>query len=117
MNELEFYKDQVDVYNNIVGKFESIERKGKTMPYTSINGHMFSFMSKSGEMGLRLSKPDLNAFLEVHHAKQMLQHGRVMKEYVNVPQVVFKDVQLLESYFQKSIDYVSGLKPKPTKKK
>lgn len=117
MNELEHYKDQVDVYDILVRKFESIERKGKTMPYTSINGHMFSFMSKSGEMGLRLSKLDLNAFLEVHNAEHMLQHGRVMKEYVHVPQVVFKDLQLLEGYFQKSIDYVSGLKPKPTKKK
>lgn len=31
-------------------------RKGKTMPYTSHNGHMFTLYNKAGEMGIRFSK-------------------------------------------------------------
>jgi len=32
------------------------ERKGKTVLYTSANGHIFSFINKDGEFGIRLGK-------------------------------------------------------------
>lgn len=115
-NNMEYQKC-VELYNDLINQLSEIERKGKTMPYTSINGHMFSFLNKDGQIGLRLSKTDLAEFIELYKAEQMIQHGRVMKEYVSIPVNVLDNTEVLSSYFKKSLDYVSGLKPKPTKKK
>ncbi len=104
-------------YNTLVENNPEIERKGKTMPYTSINGHMFSFLSKEGVMGLRLSTEDRVLFIEKFKSSLMEQHGRIMKEYVKVPANLLVKTETLSAYLQKSLDYVSKLKPKPTKKK
>jgi len=104
-------------YNALIVNHPAIERKGKTTPYTSIHGHMFSFLSKEGEMGLRLSKEDRATFINLYDTQLMVQHGRVMKEYVKVPQTLLKDIDSLSIYFEKSFSYVSSLKPKPSRKK
>lgn len=55
------------------------------MPYTSVNGHMFSFLDKNGEMGLRLPQPERDEFIKKYDTKLLVQHDKVMKEYVVVP--------------------------------
>ncbi len=105
------------LYDLLISSNPSIERKGKTTPYTSINGHMFSFLSKDGKMGLRLSKEDRDKFIETYETVLMEQHGRIMKEYVEVPDDLLKETKQLSNYLQKSFDYVSSLKPKTTTKK
>lgn len=105
------------LYDQLIENNPAIERKGKTTPYTSINGHMFSFLSKEGDMGLRLSNDDRLAFMEKYHTSLMEQHGRTMKEYVRVSKDLLRKPEELTEYLQKSFDYVSQLKPKPTKKK
>ena len=111
------YEEAKDLYNKLVDKQPGIERKGKTMPYTSINGHMTSFLNKEGKMGLRLSKDDIAEFIEQHEANVMEQHGRVMKEFVEVPEGLLGQTDELAKYFERSVVYVGGLKPKATKKK
>ena len=108
--------DAITLYDQLIEKNPAIERKGKTTPYTSINGHMFSFLSKSGEMGLRLSNEDRSNFMQKYNAPLMEQHGRIMKEYVHVPNELMEQQELAE-YLDKSLAYVSSLKPKPSKKK
>lgn len=103
-------------FDTLIEGFSSIKRKGKTMPYTAVNGHMSSFLSKEGEMGLRLSKEDLEVFILKFETVQMEQHGRLMKEFVLVPDQVLGDTKLISVYFEKSVGYVSGLKPKAKKK-
>lgn len=44
------------IYDQIVERCPRFERKGKTMPYTSANGHMFSLLNKAGELGFRYAK-------------------------------------------------------------
>lgn len=117
MPELDFYTSRLEIYNTLVDQLQQIERKGKTMPYTSLNGHMFSFLSKEGKIGLRLSKSDLSICIDKFQAIQMLQHGRVMKEYVEVPNTMLEDTEELAAFFQKSLEYVKTLKPKPSKSK
>ena len=39
------YADNLELYEKLVATNPQVERKGKTMPYTSLNGHMFSFLS------------------------------------------------------------------------
>jgi hypothetical protein len=105
----------VELYDKLIASNPAIERKGKTMPYTSVNGHMFSFLDKEGEMGLRLSKQGRNEFIEKYKTKLSVQHGAVMKEYVVVPNDLLQDLKTLSDYLQESYEYVSGLKPKSQK--
>lgn len=105
-------KQALELYDKLIQTNPNIERKGKTMPYTSVNGHMFSFLDKEGKMGLRLSKEHLNAFLEKFGTNLMIQHGRTMKEYVEIPKDLLVDTDQLSEYLKMSFAYVSGLKPK-----
>lgn len=104
-------------YEDLVKLFPSITLKGKTMPYTSLNGHMFSFLDKDGKMGLRLPELERSKFIQENKSGLMEQHGRIMKEYVIVPDKLIKNTDKLSKYFEQSIKYVSSLKPKSTKKK
>ena len=49
-------EDKVALYDELVKLCPRFERKGKNNPYTSANGHMFSFINKDGEFGIRFSK-------------------------------------------------------------
>lgn len=115
--KVEIPREKLALYDQLIGSNSEIERKGKTTPYTSLNGHMFSFLSKEGAMGLRLSDNDREDFIKDHNANLMEQHGRIMKEYVAIPDALLQNTAQLSGYLQKSLDYVSQLKPKPTKKK
>lgn len=108
---------KIELYDKLISTVPKIERKGKTTPYTSINGHMFSFLSKEGKMGLRLSATDREEFIKSYNSNLMEQHGRTMKEYVEIPDDLLQNTQELSDYLHKSLAYVSSLKPKPTKKK
>ena len=105
-----------ELYNKVIESQSTVERKGKTMPYTSLNGHMTSFLSKEGKVGLRLSPQDLNEVMDKYDAPLMVQHERTMKEFVDVPQSLLEDTPILQRYCEKSNRYVTSLKPKPSKK-
>lgn len=49
------------IYESAIAR-AGLERKGKTMPYTSSNGYMFSQLNKDLEIGIRLSKADTEEF-------------------------------------------------------
>jgi hypothetical protein len=107
----------LELYEKLVATNPNIKRKGKTMPYTSLNGHMFSFLDKEGKVGLRLPKEEREKFLTDYKTELSVQYGAVMKEYVVVPDDLLKKTDELEKYFETSYEYVSSLKPKPSKKK
>ena len=113
----EVYKDKLELYEMLVATHPEIERKGKTMPYTSHNGHMFSLLSKEGKLGLRLPKDEREAFLEKYNTILFEQYGAIMKEYVTVPDDLLPKTGALKKYLEISFEYVKTLKPKPTKKK
>jgi len=104
-------------YEKLVATHPDVERKGAAMPYTSQGGHMFSFMTKEGNLALRLPPDELEAFLKKYKTKQCEQHGRVMKEYAAVPARLLSKTKELKQYFAASFDYVDSLKPKPSRKK
>ena len=87
------------------------------MPYTSLNGHMFSLLTKEGWLALRLPTAEREAFLQKYKTKLCEQYGAVMKEYVEVPDSLLKKTEELRKFFDLSFAYVSTLKPKPTKRK
>ena len=42
------------LYDKLVATNLAVERKGATVPYTSLNGHMFSYINTDGSVVLRL---------------------------------------------------------------
>jgi hypothetical protein len=86
------------------------------MPYTSLNGHMFSLLTKEGRLDLRLPPAEREAFLKTYKTKLAEQYGTVLKEYVEVPDALLKRTRELKRYFDISYAYVGSLKPKATKK-
>jgi hypothetical protein len=42
--------EKVELYEKLVVLFPEVERKGATVPYTSVNGNMFSYLHASGSM-------------------------------------------------------------------
>ena len=107
---------ELELYDRLIATDPKIERKGKTTLYTSMNGYMFTFLSKDGTMGLRLSPYDRDDFIKKYNTKLMEQFGRVMKDFVEVPEDLLKDTKSLAKYLKKSYNYVSNLKPKSKKK-
>lgn len=94
-----------------------VERKGATLPYTSVNGHMFSFLSDGGTLALRLPATERAGFIERFATTLHQAHGTVMKEYVTVPDAVLVDTETIAPWFAAGHAYVSALKPKPTTRK
>ncbi len=112
-----------DVYANRLAAFEAmvatqpgLKRKGKTMPYTAMNGNMFSFLAEDGTICVRLSAGDVAAFQAEHGTGPVVQYGAVMKEYVALPDAMVGDMQAREAVFARSVAYARTLKAKPTKR-
>lgn len=106
------------LYEAAVNATAGAELKGATMPYTSVNGNMYSFLDKVGTCAIRLGKLERDAFLQ-EFATVLYKHetGVVMNEYVAVPPTLLSDVKAVAGWLKKSLSYAKTLKPKPTKKK
>jgi hypothetical protein len=106
----------VALYDKLVAASPRVERKGATMPYTSLNGHMFSVMRKDNKLALRLPAETRNAFLKKYKTTLSEQYGSIQPEYVVVPDALLAKTRELKRYFDESVAYVSALKPKATTK-
>jgi hypothetical protein len=108
--------DKLELYEKLVATLPGVPRKGATVPYTSVNGHMFSYLSKTGTLALRLPKDARDTFLKKYKTTLCKQYGVVQKEYVEVPDALLKKTSELKRFFAMSFAHVSSLKPKSTKK-
>jgi hypothetical protein len=55
------------VYEQLVATVPGIERQGATVPYTSLNGRMCSYLDKAGALLLRLPPEAHAAFVAKYH--------------------------------------------------
>ena len=110
-------EEALEHYERLVATNPKVERKGATMPYTSLNGHMFSLFTKENRLALRLPLDERNAFLKKFKTTLCEQYGTVMPEYVIVPDALLAKTKELKRFFDISYAYVGSLKPKPTTKK
>ena len=108
---------KLELYEKVVATNPDVERKGAAMPYTSLNGHMFSFLTEDGTMALRLPNDKREPFIKKYKTKLCERHGTVMNEYVVVPASLLKKTNELKKHFAQSASYIATLKPKATKKK
>jgi len=78
-------------------------------------GNMFAGLHEGG-MVLRLPEEQKKEFLQLKGAKQFEpMPGRIMREYVVVPEVLLGSLERLRAWVEKSLTYVSSLPAKPKK--
>jgi hypothetical protein len=107
--------DALERYAAVVeGAGEAV--KGAKNPYTSRNGHMFSFLDVDGAMALRLSDELTVEFVSRYENGPVIQYGSVMRGYVSVSDDLLSDTQELGSWFEKAYVWIGTLEPKATKK-
>ena len=107
----------IALYDKLVETDPRVERKGDTMPYTSVNGNMFSVVSKEGVVCLRLPADQRDAFSAKFKTKPVVMYGAAMKEYVAVPMALLEKTKEAAKYFEMSYEYATSLKAKPTTKR
>lgn len=109
--------EALERYLAVVAHSDSgVEVKGAKNPYTSRNGHMFSFLDPEGLMALRLSDVDGDRFREEYGGGPVVQYGSVMRGYVPVPAELLERTGDLSVWFDLSHDWIGTLPPKATKK-
>jgi hypothetical protein len=106
------YEENLAFYDKLVALHPNFKRKGKTMPYTSANGYMFSLLNKAGELGIRLSKESQKAFMEKHDTTIFKSYGAVMRGYVLIPERMYNDIELLSATLDEAYQNVMSLPPK-----
>ena len=79
------YAKQLEAYDRLVATNSKVERKGATVPYTAVNGNMFSYLSKSGVLALRLPDEPRQAFVANFKAKLCEQYGACRKSTWRCP--------------------------------
>jgi len=105
-------EDKLKIYDELVAKCPRFERKGKTMPYTSANGYMFSLLNKAGEIGIRFSKEVQEKYLDEFDSTIFTSYNAVMHGYVLIPDRMLDDLDSVARYLDESYEYVMSLEPK-----
>lgn len=106
------YKENLEFYDALIGKCNRFERKGKTMPFTSANGYMFSLFNKAGEMGIRFSKQRQKEYFEKYNTSFFISYNAKMQGYILITEEMKKDQDNLIQLLNESYDYVMSLDPK-----
>jgi len=91
--------------------------KGAKSPYTSRNGHMFSFLDGEGSAALRLPENLGEEFRSNYERGPVVQYGSVMRGYVSVSAELLANADELTVWFDQAYDWIGTLPPKPTSKK
>ncbi len=104
------------LYTKLVESHGKAELKGATIPYTSLNGNMYSYVSKDGFVALRLGPAEREEFIKKYKTTLALSYGIIQKEYVTVPDSLLQKTAELKPWFEASYKYASGLKAKATKR-
>ncbi len=88
---------KLELYEKLIATCPEIERKGDVHPYTSVNGHMFTYLDQTGVLGMRLPKDEFEAFLDKYKTKLFVSYGAVKKDWVTVPDSLLNDTKALRS--------------------
>ncbi len=106
------WEEKLKHYDALVAKCDRFERKGKTMPYTSANGYMFSLFNKDREIGIRFSEEIKGHYISEFDTTIYKSYGAVMKGYILIPESMWNDEDTVVKLLNESYDYVMSLEPK-----
>jgi|ERR1700733_6075079 predicted DNA-binding protein (MmcQ/YjbR family) len=101
-----------ELYEKLIATIPAIERKGAVHPYTSHNGHMFTYLDQTGTLGIRLSPDQADAFLKKYKTTMFESYGVIKKDWVTVPDALLQNTKDLKKYLEASYAHVKTLKPK-----
>lgn len=104
--------EKLKFYDKLVATNSNFKRKGKTMPYTSANGYMFSLFNKADEIGIRFSKERQQELMEQHNTTLYKSYGATMRGYILIPENLYDNMDLLTAYLEESYQYVMSLPSK-----
>lgn len=99
------------IYVNLLQTCHRFERKGKTVPYTSANEHMFSLINKEGDLGIRFSKSIQEKYFEKYQTSYFKSHNAVMRGYIHITEMLMNEEDLV-LLLNESYDYVMSLPKK-----
>lgn len=109
--------EKLEQYTAAVERSESgADVKGAKNPYTSRNGHMFSFLDRDGTMALRLPDELTEEFRSHYDSGDVIQYGATMRGYSSVPAELLADTDALARWFDEAWNWIGTLPPKATKK-
>jgi hypothetical protein len=100
------------LYDKLLATNPKIERKGKTNPYTSHDGHMFTHLAPPGTLAIRLPPAEVEAFLKKYKTTPFEAYGVVKKDWVVVPDRLLAETAELAKYLDVAYRFVKTLKPK-----
>mgnify|MGYP000106103494 FL=1 len=103
------WEEKLKIYDELISKCPRFERLGKTMPYTSANGYMFSALNKAGEIGIRFSREVQEKYLKELDTTYFLSYGAKMNGYILIPEEMLNDLDNVSKYLNESYDYVMSL--------
>lgn len=105
------FKENLDKFD-LAARKAGLDRKGKTVPYTSSNGYMHCLLNKEGEFGIRLSKEDQAKFKAKYESGPLMSHGATMRDYVLVPDSLLANTEEIAKWMLISLEHVNSLPPK-----
>ena len=105
-------EEKLKIYDELVAQCSRFERKGKTMPYTSANGHMFSLFNKENQIGIQFSKEVQEKYMEKYNTTIYTSYNAVMKGYILITEEMLKDKENIVRLLNESFDYVMSLESK-----
>ena len=105
-------EEKLKLYDELVSMCPRFERKGKTMPFTSANGYMFSLFNKANEIGIRFSKEQQKKYMEEYDTTLFKSYNSIMHGYILITEVMLKDSNNIVQLLNESYDYVMNLPPK-----
>ena len=100
------------IYDGLADSCPRFDRKGKTMPYTSANGYMFSLVNKENQLGIRFSKEVQKKYMEKFETTIFKSYNAVMKGYILIPEKLLADSEHMVQLLNESYDYVMSLESK-----
>ncbi|WP_297690697.1 hypothetical protein [uncultured Eudoraea sp.] len=106
------WNEKLQIYDALVAKCERFNRKGKTMPYTSANGYMFSLYNKASEIGIRFSKEVQKKYMEEYNTAIYKSYNAVMQGYILITEEMLADLNNVAKLLDENYDYVMSLEPK-----
>ncbi len=104
--------DALENYLTVVEASGNGEVKGAKNPYTSRNGHMFSFLDPDGTLCLRLSDEATEEFRSTYTSGPVIQYGKTMQGYSSVPAELATDLDAMTGWYDRSWEWIGTLAPK-----
>ena len=105
------YDKMLEMYDEILSEGGFV-RQGKSMPFTSHNGYMFTLLNKAGEIGFRYSKQRQKEYFEKFNTSYFISYNAKMQGYILLTDEILNDRELTLELLKESYDYICTLEPK-----